>query len=346
MYNRPHSNLPCSTLAAAAAALLTSLALFSSGNALAADDPPAKSVNEELVDTLETLAGGRHAGYRSNHAKGIVVSGTFMPATNAATLSKAAHLQKTSVPVIVRFSDTTGVPNIPDADPNASPHGIAIRFQLPDGAFTDIVSISFNGFPVATPEEFLEFLKAIAASGPDTPSPKPVEQFLGTHPKALAFATAPKPAPRSFATLSYFGVNAFQFTNAKGVSRYGRYRIIPVSGDKSLSDAEAAKMPPNYLMEELPARLAKAPAKFRLSVQLAQEGDSLTDGSSVWPEGRPQILLGTLTLRKVLPDSAEAEKKLTFNPLILTDGIAPSADPILLARPGAYAVSVGRRFAN
>ena len=34
---------------------------------------------------------------------------------------------------------------------------------------------------------------------------------------------------------------------------------------------------------------------------------------------------------------------LLFNPLLLQDGIEPSADPVLLARPGAYAISYGQR---
>ena len=51
-----------------------------------------------------------------------------------------------------------GVPTLPDADPNASPHGIAIRFMLPGGNNTDIVSISANSFPTATAEEFVALL--------------------------------------------------------------------------------------------------------------------------------------------------------------------------------------------
>ncbi len=123
-----------------------------------------------LVDALQKLAGGPHKGYRANHAKGIMVDGTFTPAKSALTLSKAPHFAGT-VPVLVRFSDTTGVPNLPDAAPEASPHGMAIRFKLPEGSSTDIVSISANGFPVATPEDFLAFLTAAGNSGPVCPSP-------------------------------------------------------------------------------------------------------------------------------------------------------------------------------
>jgi catalase len=248
------------------------------------------------------------------------------------------------VPVLVRFSDGTGVPNLPDADPNASPHGIAIRFTLPDGSNTDIVSISANSFPVATPEDFLAFLQAAAASGPDAPKPTPIETFLGSHPAALKFVTTPRPAPVSFATLAFYGVNAFKFTNSQGVSRYARYQIIPVAGEHSLSDAQAKQADPDYLINELPMRLAKGPIKFRLLAQVAQDGDSIDDGTSVWPDDRKLVPLGTIRLTTLVKDQVAAQKSIMFSPLNLQSGIEPSADPVLLARPAAYGVSFSQRI--
>lgn len=99
-----------------------------------------------------------------------MVKGLFTPSPDAASFSKAPHFAK-SEPVLVRFSDATGIPN------------------LPDDAFTDIVSISANGFPVATPEDFLALLRAAAQSGPDASKPTPIETFLGTHPAAVKFVT-------------------------------------------------------------------------------------------------------------------------------------------------------------
>jgi len=311
-----------------------------------ADGTIEKPVTEQLVDTMTKLAGGPHKGYRANHAKGIMASGTFTPAASAASLSTAPHLQAASSEVTVRFSDATGVPNIPDANGNAFPKGIAIRFKLPDGSDTDIVAISVNGFPVATPEDFLGLLNAIAASGAEAPKPSPVEQFLGSHPAALKFVNTPKPAPVSFATQAFYGVNAFSFTNAKGESRFGRYQIIPLSGQQSLSTEEAAKAAPNYLMDELPARLKAAEIKYRISVQLAEKGDVINDPTAVWPDSRAQIELGVLTLKAMVPDSQQVEKTVMFNPLLLPDGIAPSEDPILLARPAVYADSFARRLAE
>src|SRR5438552_8300699 len=145
-------------------------------------DEPGKSVPEQIVDTMNTLF-GKHPGFRSAHAKGIVCEGEFTPATSAATLSKAPHLQGQPVKVTVRFSDSTGIPDIPDGVPEAGPRGLAVRFHLPGGRSTDIVTNAFNGFAVATGEDFLAFLKAVAASGKNSPKPTPVEKFLASHPK-------------------------------------------------------------------------------------------------------------------------------------------------------------------
>lgn len=303
----------------------------------------SKPVVEQLVDTLTKLSGGPHKGYRANHAKGIMLNGTFTPEKTAASLTKAPHMQNTPSPITVRFSDATGVPTMPDTNGNASPHGIAIRFQLPEDATTDIVSISTNAFPASTPEEFLGLLNAVAASGDNVQSPKPIETFLGTHPAAKKFVEMPKPAPVSFATLAFYGVNAFKFTNAQGVTQYARYRIMPVAGQQSLNETELKAASPNYLFEELPKRLAKGTIEYKLFAQLAKKDDVLNDGTVVWSDKNPQVLLGTLALKSIDKDSANAEKAVMYNPLSLPDGIAPSDDPVLLARPGAYAVSFARR---
>ena len=330
--------------AAAALALSALAATLASVPCVAADPAPAnqKPLPVALVDALNTLAGGPHPGFRANHAKGVLVTGTFTPAKTAPSFSSAPHFAK-AVAVLVRFSDTTGVPNIPDADPNASPHGMAIRFKLPDGANTDIVSISTNAFPVATPEDFLALLTAIAKSGPGVPKPTPVEQFLGSHPAAAKYVGTPKPPPQSFGTLAFFGVNAFKFTNAKGVSHFARYQILPVAGEHALTAAESAKADPNYLIDELPKRLAAGPVKFRLVAQVAKAGDVTNDATAVWPPDRQIVELGVISLTATEKEQAKEQKALLYNPLALPTGIEASADPILAARPPAYAVSFAQR---
>src|SRR5262249_35896574 len=154
---------------------------------------------------------GLHSGFRPAHAKGVLVTGSFAPSSDAASLTRAPHITRSSTPVTVRFSNSTGIPLLPDNDPNANPRGIAIRFHLAAHVHTDIIGHSPDGFPTRTPQDFLEFLRAVAASASSKESPSPIEAYLGAHPAALAFVQAPKPSPASFATERYFGVTAFRF---------------------------------------------------------------------------------------------------------------------------------------
>jgi catalase len=305
-----------------------------------ADD--AKNVPEQIVDTMNALF-GKHPGFRSAHAKGIVCEGEFTPAASATTLSKAPHLQDKPVRVTVRFSDSTGIPDIPDGIPDAGPRGMAVRFHLPGSEITDIVTNAFNGFAVANGEDFLAFLRAVLESKASATKPTPLEKFLAAHPKAMKVVTAPKPTPTSFATEPYFGVNAFEFTNRDGKSRFGRYQLHPESGSKFLSAEEATKQPPNFLVDEISERLARGPVKFRLVVQLAAEGDKVDDATEVWPDDRPTVELGILSIAGKVADQDAAQRALAFDPLHLVDGIEASDDPLLELRSAAYAISRRRR---
>jgi catalase len=220
---------------------------------------------------------------------------------------------------------------------------MAIRFNLPGGGFTDIVSISHNGFVVGTGDEFLAFLKAVAASGPDTPHPNPIETFMGSHPRAVKFATEVRVVPRSYATAAYFGNNAFVFVDGTGKRQPVRYQIVPVAGVANLDSASAVRAGDDYLQQEIRRRLAHRPIEFRLFAQLPHPGDPTNDGSIVWPADRKRVLLGTIRLTKVELNQEELQRSLTFNPTFLTSGIELSDDPLVPLRSAVYALSVAHR---
>lgn len=305
-------------------------------------DPKLLALSENLLKQFDAIF-GLNPGFRPAHAKGILLSGNFTPAASAKDISRATHMTRSSTPVLARFSNSTGVPLIPDNDPNANPRGLAIRFELAPHVHTDIVSHSTDGFPTHTGDEFLEFLRALASSDPANLKGSPLEAFLGSHPAALAFVQTPKPAPSSFARESYFGVTAMRFTNQQGKSRYGRYRILPAAGNDHLDDAATKSKSPNYLFDELPQRLAKGPITFRIAVQLAEEGDTVDNATIHWPETRPVVDLGALTLNAVVPDNAAEQKQIIFDPIPRLDGIEPSGDPLLELRAAIYLMSGRRR---
>lgn len=320
--------------------IVTALFAGSAGAQTRSPQLPLKYTPTQMVETLHSVFGDHHA--RAIHTKGIMLTGTFTPSPSAARVSSAAHLQGASVQVIVRFSNFAGIPDAPDNAPLASPRGLAIRFILPDGSSTDIVSHSFNGFPSQNADQFRELLQAIAASGPDAAKPTALDGYLATHPVAKHFLTVAKPAPVSYATLPYYGVNTFKFINAHGKVTYGRYQILPVAPAQYLTNAQAQAAAPTYLGTEIATRVAAAPLQFRLMLQLAGKGDQIDDPSVAWPDSRPLIELGTLSIDHLVPDSLAAEKKIVFMPNSLPKGIEVE-DQMVNFRSSAYAVSYSAR---
>ncbi len=298
------------------------------------------SVEEQIVNVMNKLF-GVHPGYRANHAKGIVVEGSFQASPEAASLSRAALFSGAAIPVTVRFSDPTGVPNLPDGSPQANPHGMAIKYHLAGGEDTDMVINALKFFPVASGADFRDLLLAVAASPPDAPKPTPLDKFVASHPSVPA-ALATARTPDSFADEEYYGVNAFVFVNKAGQKQAVRYQMVPERANH-LDAADAAKQPPDFLMNELPERLKRGPVTFHLKAQLAEPGDPTNDATKPWPDNRKLVELGVLTIDKAVANSEEAQKSLLFLPGQLTDGIEASDDPLIDVRDGAYAVSFSRR---
>jgi catalase len=244
----------------------------------------------------------------------------------------------------VRFSNGSGDPSAHDA--GREPRGMAAKFHLDERRSTDIVSINHSAFIVRTPEEVLEFarlrkpdpetgqldlaaLGAFVAARPE--SQRAAQMLLATPPLASFFQTA------------YFAIHAFRFVAADGTARFGRYRWEPDLGVASLTPEEGKQRDPDYLRDDLVARLAKGSASFTLHIQLAGEDDDPTDPTTEWPAERDAIVAGRLEITGVTADQENGCERLLFDPTRLCDGIEVSGDRVLDARPHAYAISSKRR---
>ena len=300
---------------------------------------------EESVDALPGV-NGRHPGYRAVHAKGTVCTGTFTPTPEASKLSRAAHLQGESVKTTIRFSNASGDPETSDANPIAG-RGMAVKFHLPDGEATDIVAVPLVVFMVRTPEDFLELTRSrIPDPVTGLPDPEKLGAFLAAHPETgLALEKGlPKLAPTtSFATSDYRGLHAFALVDADGGKHWGRYTWEPEAGIEYLTDEQRDAAPRHYLQDEIRERLASDIARFTLEFTLAQESDPLDDPTAEWLGEREVVELGELEVIEVVEDAETPDNPLVFDPMRLTDGIEPSGDKILAARPKAYSVSIEHR---
>jgi len=302
------------------------------------------TLSHDIIEAFDKADGGIHPGFRPAHAKGILLTGVFTPSSKSASLTRAPHIERNSTPVTVRFSNFAGIPTVSDNDPqNASPRGCAIRFHLAEHRHTDIVAHSVDNFPSRTAEEFLDFLNALIATDLAGAHPNAIEKFLGAHPAALTFVQTPKPIPTSFGKESFFAVSAFKFTNADGVSLYGRYRVLPVAGNEYLDEAGAAVRSPNFLFDEIKERLAKEPVRFHIVVQVAEDGDIVDDATVRWPEDRPQLMFGEISLKEITPNNASEQQQIIFDPIPRVDGIEASAVPLFEPRANVYLITGRRR---
>jgi catalase len=295
---------------------------------------------EQAVDAINEVS-GRFDGHRAAHAKGTLCAGEFTPTPQAAELSPAAHFQGGPVRVTVRLSNGSGNPNAGDGE-RTEGRGMAIKFYLPDGSTTDVVSLTLPCFFVRTPEDFVVFVRA-RKPDPETGQPdmEKIGAFIGEHPETGAALQQILPSlvpPRSYATCAFNSIHSFRLGE-----RWARYRIEPEAGVEAVPEEEIDGLGPEYLQDEIRERLERGPVRWRLTARLAADGDAVDDPTVPWPDDRETVELGTLELTGLDTSREHDGDVLVFDPTRVTDGIELSADPILNFRPDAYAVSVFRR---
>ena len=224
---------------------------------------PNRLSADRMVDALEAAGGGAHPGFRRAHAKGICIAGSFVASPAARTLSRAAVFAGGSVPVTGRFAEATPDPFAKDA--TVGVRSMALRLQ-PDGA--DEWRTGMNDTPglhVSTPQAFYE---NVVASRPDPrtgkPDPARMKAYLDKHPETAAFLKRlkAKPLASSFTNDSYNGINGFIFIAPDGHRRLVRWAMESEEPFATLSPAERAVKPPNYLFDELIERVKRGPVSW------------------------------------------------------------------------------------
>jgi len=294
---------------------------------------------DEAIDAIRET-GGAQPGQRALHAKGKLYRGTFTATPDAAQLSRAAHLNGTAVPALIRFSSGSGNPAQPDNAPGV--RGMAVKFTLPDGSTTDVSTQTAKLFPASTPDGFISLLRALR---PGPTAPLRLVGYIATHPRFLSALPVVREAnkvPAGYATVAYHGLHAFRWVAADGSARFVRYHLVPAAGEQFLSPDVAETKSANFLTEELDERLATEPVRFSYQVQVAADGDSTVDPSKPW-HSTQTVTVGTLAITGVDTEREHGGDIVVFDPMRVTDGIEPSDDPVLRFRTLAYSASVKLR---
>ena len=308
---------------------------------------PQRLSPNHFIDAMETAAGGPHEGFRRAHAKGICIAGHFVGTPQGRALSSAAVFASGQpVSVSGRFAEAAPDPFAKDS--SEAVRSMALRLQ-PAGAPEWRMAINDTpGLHVSTPQAFYE---NVVASTPDPatgkPDPAKMQAYLAKHPETAAFLARMKARllAAGFAEDSYNSVDGFIFVAPNGARRLVRWTMQAEEPFATLPPAVRDARPANYMFDDLLARVAKGPVKWRMIATLAQPGDP-NRAAEVWPADRPHIDMGELIIDRVESEATGNCQDINFDPLVLPPGVAPSDDPIPFARSAVYSVSFRRRTAE
>jgi len=323
-------------------AATAAVAMLAGSTALA--EPFEQTSPEALVNALQGVY-GPHPGFRKNHAKGTCATGSFVGLPETTSYTRSALFSGATLPVVARFSLGGGDPVAPDA--SKGPRGMALEFRIADGSKQHMTMINAPMFFAMVPKTFLDNL---IASKPDPatgkPDPAALKAFAATHPDSAAMTKfyADHNPPPSYANSAFFGIHTFKFIDKSGKMTLVKWRFVPEDGEKELTDAQLKSMPRDFLEQALIERVKQGPVKWDMWVTVGEPGDPETDPTVLWPSDRKEFKAGTLTLTAAIPQEGAECKNINYDPLVMTDGIEPTDDPVLLFRSPSYAISFVKRL--
>ena len=245
--------------------------------------------------------------------------------------------------MLARFSVGGGAADIADTGSDAL-RGFSFKLGGDDDR-SDILTQSAPVHFARTLDQMLAFLKA-RAPGPDgKPDMEKVRAFFAANPDTrhqADYITA-HPPPRSLAATTYWGVHSFPATNAKGETRFIKFKVVPIAADVTPARDKAKAKSADVLHHDLEHRIAAGNVRFSVMALLDRPGDPVMDVTIRWPDEdrREAVRLGTIVITGVEADDAcEAS---SFDPANLAEGIGPPPDEIFAARRVAYAISQAKR---
>ena len=290
-----------------------------------------------IVEALKAIA-GLPPKARASFAVGRCVRGTYAPSDQAKEITKCRSLIQPSR-LLARFSVDRG--NSDAADKHRPVlRGFSFRIGS-EGQRSEIFTQSAPVHFSRTCDQMLAFLQVRIPGSGGQLNMAEIEAFSAANPETLRQASylAAHSPPASLAWTTYWGVHAFPATNARGQTRFIKFRVAPVGEEDRLTTARA----PDLLHDELECRIAARDVRFSLMALLGRPGDPVMDVTLRWPneDAREQVRLGTIVITGFEP--TETCDELAFNPANLAEGIGYPPDEMFAVRCAAYAISQTRR---
>jgi catalase len=302
--------------------------------------PDGHATPASIVDALRTLA-GHPPKARGGFVRGRCVRGTYAPSDQAKEITKSRSFTK-PCRVLARFAVGGGNPRAMDTN-NCLLRGFSFRLGG-DCQRSEIFTQSAPFHFARTLGQMLAFLLARMPGRDGKPDAEKVRAFSAANPETLHQASylAAQPPSESYARTTYWGVHAFPATNAKGDTRFIKFKVEPVGAQVTLTEDDARARSADFLNEDLGLRIAARDVRFSVMALLDCPGDPVMDVTIRWPDEdeREAVRLGTIVITGI--EANEVCDEPVFNPANLAEGIGHPPDEIFAARCAAYALSQTR----
>jgi len=288
------------------------------------------------VESFEKLFGVTE-GKRRNHTKGFCFEATLEPhdTDEIKKLSNSSLFSGVSN-VIGRLSHKGG--NNEAADDIHADYGMGLAITSPTGETHMMSMNTLDFFPVATPEAFADLMTAKVKGG------NAILAFKESNSDLQRFKAHEAKKDKTlthYEGSSYNSVNSFYMTNSSGKKTAARWSFIPQKPQAIVLEPKQ-----DFFFKNMAQNLSRGDIAWNMLVTIANDDDVIENAALPWSGEHKQLIAAKLIVQSI---SSELEGKcdtINYDPLILSKGFDPSADPLLQARRTSYATSFGRRMSE
>ncbi len=286
------------------------------------------------VDSFEKIFGITE-GKRRNHTKGFCFKGVFLPHDKAIEQYTNSPLFSGKSNVIGRLSHKGGNNTAPDNKP--AEYGMALSITTTQGKHLMSMN-TLDFFPVATPEAFAELMHAKAQG------PAAVKAFKNKNTDLQRFKAHVAKKPKvltPYEGSTFNSINSFYLVNTSGQKTAVRWSFVPAK-----PQAIVLKPQQNFFFNNMQRNLQKQDIVWNMIFTFANDNDAINNAAIAWTGQRKQIIAAKLQVHSISTEQHDQCDDINYDPLVLSPGFEPSADPLLQARRSSYAISFAKRLSE
>ena len=312
--------------------------IASCGAILLAIQTPMVSANEKAIDSIDVFEKlfGVTEGKRRNHTKGFCFNATLTPYDSDIHNYSNSELFTGTSEVVGRLSHKGG--KSAPSDANAGLYGMSLAITT---AYNSKNMMSLNTedfFPVATPEAFIELLRA-KKKGKEA-----VKAFKENNPELQRYVAhmAKKPKVlKPYEGHTFNSVSSFYLADDKNNKTAVKWSFVPAA-EQSLN-LEPSQ---DFFYQNMQRNLDKGEIIWDMIITIANDGDIVNNPSVQWTGEHKKITAAKLKVSSINTEAAGQCDDINYDPTVLSAGIEPSDDPLFQARRDIYAITFAKRLAE